>query len=110
MESLMKTTIIGASGTKYLGQLLALDEDLGNPECVYVIVAYQAATREYSTIYVGETTGLSNHIAKHPKRNCWRNKGATHVSVYRTHATPQRRQDIVKDILANYDVPCNEEG
>jgi hypothetical protein len=109
MESLMKTTVIGASGTKYLGQLVSLDEELGKAECIFVIVAYQAATREYATIYVGEAANLSDHVVNHPKRNCWRSHGATHLSVYRTHATPQRRQDIVKDILANYDFPCNEE-
>lgn len=110
MEGLMKTTVFGASGTGYPGQLFSLDAKLGRIECVYIIIAFQPHSREYGTVYVGETTNLEVHIAEHPKRNHWRREGASHIAVYRTHSTEKRRREIVCDILEQYHCPCNEEN
>ena len=109
MEGLMKTTVVGASGTMYPGQLLALSDSLGKTECVYVIIAFKSHSREYATVYVGETTNLEAHIAGHPKKDRWRSEGASHVAVYRTRSTEKRRREIVKDILEQYHCPCNDE-
>ena len=110
MEDLMKTTVVGASGAKYPGQLLSLDAKLDRMECVYIIIAFQPHSMEYGTVYVGETTNLEVHIAGHSKRNCWRREGASHIAIYRTHSTPTRRREIVSDIFAQYNCPCNEEN
>jgi len=110
MEGLMKTTVVGASGAKYPGQLLPLDAKLGRIECVYIIIAFQPHSMEYGTVYVGETANLEVHVAEHSKRDCWRREGASHVAIYRTHSSTRRRREIVSDIFAQYHCPCNEEN
>jgi|GEM_PF-3419987 len=109
MEGLMKTTVYGASGTSYPGQLLPLGDNLGKIECVYIIIAYQPQSREYGTVYVGETTNLAAHVAGHPKKGRWKREGASHIAVYRTRSTEKRRREIVRDILEQYHCPCNDE-
>jgi len=110
MEGLMKTTVIGASGAEYPGQLLTIGDKLDRIECVYIIIAFQPHSKEYGTVYVGETTNLEVHIAQHPKKDRWRHEGASHIAIYRTHSTAKRRLEIVRDILEQYHCPCNEEN
>ncbi len=110
MERINRTTVVGASGAKYPGQLLSLDAKLDRMECVYIIIAFQPHSMEYGTVYVGETTNLEVHIAGHSRKDCWRREGASHIAIYRTHSTPKRRREIVSDILAQYHCPCNEES
>lgn len=59
-------------------------------------------------IYVGQTEDLSTEFGHHHKQSCFDKYGAYCVCVHE-EADSDTRLQIVRDLIDNYDPPCNRE-
>jgi hypothetical protein len=60
----------------------------------------------HKVIYVGETGDLSSRFTDHHKQTCIDRNGATHICVRREEGDAARLA-IEKDLVDNYNPPCN---
>ena len=100
---------VGKSGTKYTFYIYPLNATFKAVGGVYVFTkATQAAGggETHKVIYVGQTGDLSSRFTDHHKQPCIDRNGANRICV-RAEASEATRLAIEKDLVDNYNPPCN---
>lgn len=87
--------------------LYAFSDRLKNTECVFAVLAFRVASQKYDVLYVGEAKNLGETLANHPKKDAWLMANATHVFVYPTNTTRERRREIARPIITDFKPPFN---
>ena len=97
----------GSSGMYYRYWMLGMDAKL-NAEPGNYILAREGAADWYDAIYVGHTDDLSRLMEDHPKMDCIRSSGATHLFAHSSSASEQTRQMEADDITRLQEPNCNQ--
>ncbi len=102
--STMKCT--GASGTQYEFELYPWNTVWRPVPVVYVVLRHDGA--QWKVLYVGETGDVKQRFANHERQPCFDRHLKTHLAV-RQETSAVRRTAMEKDIMKNYNPPCNRE-
>lgn len=105
MASLGIITLKGKSGNSYAFEKYILNTNFSAVGGLYLF-SREADNTNY-LIYVGHTQDLSSRFTDHHKQDCINKNGGTHISVC-AMSLETARLAAEKDILANYNFPCNE--
>lgn len=100
----------GASGLKFQLGLYSINTNFKSVGGVYVFVKETPDSNgkvTYEAIYIGKTSDLSSRFSNHHKADAIRKCGANRLAVM-SITTEAERTQIEKDLLGNYNTPCNE--
>jgi hypothetical protein len=99
-------SLTGKSGKIYAFELYVLNTSFREVGGLYAF-SKQATATTHTIIYIGHTQDLSSRFTNHHKEECIDGQGATYISVCQM---PNEIDRLVaeKDLLANYNCPCNE--
>jgi len=101
----------GKSGTSYEFTAYERGSSFNKIGAVYFVTKRtksQSGSFSHTRIYVGETGNLSERMAQHHRKDCFDQHGANCICVY-PESDDMVRLAIEKDIMENYDLPCNLE-
>lgn len=119
LKNLGKTTsLTGQSGKKYSFKLYSFDEyeDVKNawehfPALYLFTRRYMSNGAYYHTyLYLGETGDVATRFQSHHKESCIKSHGSNCIGIYPdVPEDEKKRLEIEKDILLNYQFPCNDQ-
>ena len=98
----------GKSGTKYGYWILDLNASFKSEPGNYIF-AKKEASGNWAAVYIGETDDFKKRMSNHEKRPCAIRNGATHNHAHTSSAGEKVRRAEEKDLIDNYDPPCNKE-
>ena len=105
MAKIESISLKGCSGKTYNFDVYPKGTNFKALGAVYCISKRQ--NNNHSLIYLGVTDDISTRFNDHHKERCFVNNGANCVSIHLC-SSEQERLMIEKDILCNYNFPCNE--
>jgi len=111
MAKLSTVIFTGKSGTEYSFNTYSWDtnfkEDHG---AVYFITNRSKESGDgynHKRIYVGQTNDLSSRFDNHHKQDCFDKYSANCICIY-GEQDEDKRIEVEKDLIDNYNPPCNE--
>lgn len=108
--------LVGYSGQTYRFNLYTFEtfDDLKNvfrsgTPALYLFTRRGMSANGFShdLIYLGETGDLSTRFSNHHKELCIMKNGANCIGIYVASVSEKDRKTEEKDLLFNYDFPCN---
>ena len=99
-------TCQGASGIEYNYTAYEIGGPLPVASGNYIF-AKPGQGNLWVAIYAGETGNFGDRIPNHNELPCVRFNGGTHVLIHQHNGGPQARRAEERDIIENYDPPCN---
>ncbi len=99
----------GASGKKYTFTVYAWGTEFKSLGGVYAVSRAESNQRggqTHNVIYVGQTGDLSERFDDHHKAACFQKHSANRICVM-VEGNEQTRLAIERDLIANYNPPCN---
>lgn len=109
MAKLGTVTFTGQSGTDYSFNVYPIATNFKAIGAVYFITRRTVktdGTGSHTRIYVGQTDDLSVRFDNHHKQDCFDENNANCICIY-TEEDEDTRLDIEKDLIDNYNPPCN---
>lgn len=67
-------------------------------------------TFNHDLIYIGETGDLSTRFDNHHKEQCIKRNGANCIGIFAASRIEYTRKNQERDLLFNYDFPCNDQN
>lgn len=107
----MADTILweGKSGKKYKYWIYPIGQEFNAVPGNYIF-AKQPKPNEWTPIYIGETSDLSERFDNHHAMACIKRNGATHIHVHRNDGGEKARRAEEADLISKWDPPCNRQG
>ena len=94
-------TWTGQSGKKYPFELYSIGTTFNAVAAVYIFTKKKTDGR-WASIYIGETSNLSERFDNHHAMPCIKRNGATHICVYTEGmGNSQQRKAVERDLLAS---------
>ena len=110
MAKLNDLTLYGKSGAAYEFEVWPMNQVFNAVAAVYAVTRrYQktgATSYSHDVIYIGQTDDLSTRFADHHKADCFTKHKANCICTHRDDDEDSRLAKE-KDLIANYDPPCN---
>jgi hypothetical protein len=109
MTKIADLTLKGSSKTEYTFKVYPIGTSFKKLGGVYYISKRTESDGKgsHTQKYIGITEDLSSRFDNHHKADCFKKNGANCISVHLCESEDER-QEIEKDLLSNYDCPCNE--
>lgn len=110
MAKIAVVTLIGKSKKTYDFNVYPIDEECPNEAGVYVFSKREKNSSgdfAHTFIYIGMAKSFEKRFYNHHKDDCIDKKGANCICL-KQFPKEQDRIDAEKDLLANYNTPCNE--
>ncbi len=95
----------GASGRSYSFDVYPWGTSFNSAGAVYMVLKRNGSN--YTPIYIGQTSDLSERFDSHHKRTCFDRNGKTHIAVH-GESSKSRRFDIETDLVRSYSPTCND--
>ncbi len=95
----------GCSGKAYSFDVYPFGTNFKALGAVYCISKRQ--NNNHNLIYLGITDDLSTRFNYHHKESCFKRHNADCISIH-LNSSEKEREIIERDILCNYNFPCNE--
>ncbi len=110
MAKLADLTLKGCSGKEYTFGVYTIDTTFKAIGGVYYISKRTVSNNKGShhKIYIGITEDLSARFNNHHKASCFKKYNANCISVL-VENIKSNREEIERDLLCNYNFPCNEQ-
>lgn len=105
MATSTKIVLRGKSGNKYDFDVYRWGTEFKPLGGVYAVLKERSDGR-FDVIYIGQTGDLSERFDDHHKAGCFSRHNKTHIGVHLC-SSEQRRLVIERDLIANYQPPCN---
>ena len=102
-------TLKGVSGNEYKFNVYPLNTDFKSIGGIYYIskrIVKENGIGSHSKLYIGQTEDLSERFDNHHKWDCFEENSANAISIYREESKDERL-GIEKDLIDNYEPPCN---
>jgi hypothetical protein len=99
-------TVKGASGATYNFIVYSWGTNFNPVGAVYLILRKQYQTGNYSILYIGQTSDLSDRFDNHHKQPCFDQNQKSHIGIL-AERSEARRLNIEADLLGNYKTACN---
>jgi hypothetical protein len=96
----------GASGTTYKHWIYPIGTPLAAKGGNYVF-AKEIRPKEWTPIYIGQTSDLSTRFEDHHKKECIKRNGATHIHAH-LNAKESDRLAEEADLLKKWGPACND--
>lgn len=108
MSKIGTIILTGCSGNEYSFDIYSFNTTFKPLSGIYYI-SKRNQKREHTAIYLGITDDLSSRFNNHHKGDCFVKNGANCISILLENSK-ERREEIEKDILCNYNFPCNDKS
>ncbi len=100
-----KVTATGKSGEKYEFIVYLWGTPFKSLGGIYLVLK-KTTNGKYDILYVGQTGDMSTRFDDHHKQGCFDRNGKTHIAV-KVEAVEKTRLAIERDLIDNYNSPCN---
>ena len=97
-------TLKGKSGKSYQFTVYDWGTSFKPVGAVYSVL--KVTDGQYSLIYVGQTSDLSERFDSHHKQSCFDRNRKTHIGIL-VESSESMRFKIETDLINNYSTPCN---
>ena len=97
-------TLKGASGRSYDFDVYPWGTSFKAVGAVYTVLKRNGSN--FSILYIGQTSDLSERFDNHHQRPCFDRNGKTHIGIH-LELAESRRFDIETDLVRNYSPTCN---
>jgi len=111
MPKLGSVTFTGSSGKKYKFNAYPINTEFEAFGAVYLFTKrYKNSSGDYNhiDIYIGQTKNISERFENHHAMPCIKRNDANCICIY-NESSESKRLDIEKDLIDNYNPPCNTE-
>lgn len=95
----------GKSGKEYEYHIRPIGTKFKKEPGNYVFAKVQ--NRQWTPVYIGQTSDLSERFDFHHKADCINRQGATHVHAHLSNKNESVRISEENDLITNYSPPCN---
>lgn len=95
----------GRSGTVYQHSVYPIGQTFDPVPGNYIFA--KVVEGRWNAVYIGQTADLSERFDGHHKMQCIRAHGATHIHARRNNGGERARRVEEKDLIENYNPPCN---
>ena len=108
MGKISTMTFIGQSGTEYKFNVWTRDTSFNDVGGVYIFSNRNSQTKNHRVLYVGQTQSFKDRRLQHHEEwdKCANQRGGNVICTYQENSSIQRRR-IERDLINNYDPPCN---
>lgn len=96
----------GKSGRKYGYWIRPLGTNFNDAPGNY-IYAKETSPKNWSPVYIGQTSSLATRLADHEKEACTRRNGATHIHAHTSVENEVDRRNEESDLIARWNPVCN---
>lgn len=98
-------TLNGASGRSYSFDVYPWGTSFKAVGAVYTILKNNGTN--FTILYIGQTSDLSERFDNHHKQPCFDRHGKTHIGIH-LESSESRRFNIETDLVRNYTPVCND--
>lgn len=97
----------GQSGKEYKYYVYDLDAT-HDPVPANYIFTKKKEDNTHTPIYIGQTGNVEGYFDNHPKTDCLRKYGTTHVCTHKSSADEKVRRAEESDLIKKWTTPCND--
>lgn len=95
----------GLSGKQYTYYVYKIGTPLKEAPGNYIFA--KVVNGRWSSIYIGETSDLSERFDNHHKMPCIKRNGATHIHAHVNNSGVSARRAEESDLIKQHNPPCN---
>ena len=97
----------GKSGKEYKYWIYEIGTTFDEVPANYIF-AKETTQGNFSPIYIGQTSDLSERFDNHHKMPCIRREGATHICAHKSSANETTRKVEEADLIQRWNPDCND--